>query len=69
MQEEPLVFRDASGSCFKCLCLITDLNLITTCFTVQAKVAALQKEEVQLNDIMLQKIIAKSESLRWLEQE
>lgn len=62
MQEEPLGFKDASGSCFKkslpCHRPQPHKQLASQS---RQRVVALQKEEVQLNDIILQGIVTKAE--------
>lgn len=70
MQEEPLGFKDASDSCFKkSLPYHRPQPHKQLALQSRQRAAVLQKEEVQLNDIILQEIIAKAGWLRWLEQE
>ena len=62
MQEEPLRFKDASGSCFKkSLPYHRRQPHKQLASQSRQRVAALQKEKVQLNDIILQEIIGKAE--------
>lgn len=62
MQEEPLGFKDASGSCFrKSLPYHRPQPHKQLVSQSRQRIAALQKEEVQLNDIICQEIITKAE--------